>query len=1095
MSLMGFLSSPLGTIVSSTAEDIGERYFQVVEKDTGGQVQNIIDVIKATKKAKDAAVSTGSALNSQFAAQATSLSTVEGFENASQADLIATIKSVEDAGLAKKGEAVKYIMENPSRYTIDIKPKEKIVERDGKKYKVVKKDGKNVAIPIDTSAQTQVLFAGGPKITTEPTKERGLIQQLLHGPGIEEIRDIALSKMGMTREEYNALMSPVVRKKLNIGESTIKLSIKKEISPLVVSLQESMVGETSETINTLGGSTFIPNIDMDVKTAAAKMIKIVNNKPNFFQEDEEYVKLSTALDAHQFKLNNSTAAAAAIIENSKDTFVNAHKFVSNPKNSTGLQTEVRSILKNINTTKTAIRNAVQNNNLTQINSLTKDLNNFIMELSIDVATPPVEISSTFMDEVTSVKEHFKTLSPNQIINGKSKVKAEIEFNKKVAAYKDNVQNMSIKERNDAENKLLNEMILLRSTLPTKIGEGTEDAHSNLMDLMKNQKIDLNKIVSQKLPSGLSQQVTINEIFNNEYLSLYNDIVAGRIPPGSLDVAERRLQLIRTEILSGSTTDAEKTSTIKSNLELFSKAIDSSEKSEKNAYSIVVSQLQNNELNATQADMVTVLQDKLRDKDNSIRDAIANEDSDVDKQIANFNSTRANMISYITKAARFTDKNYDSSVETMKVQMKKLEDAFVNKSEMYTVTEHVDILNLLTQFSGAMKTNVMDNKAKEENLKTLNEIVAKSLALTVKADKTPMTTLEEKTQAILDMELAANPGMTELQQEVARVTIKGMIAQGNVLTTKDGTFLRSFNPETNEVELIQVSSYTGAGGKITLDRDQREANTDAIKLSLEGEQVVGSLINTFIEHPNAFNTVGDIQLFGLNVADLFTSMGKSPTSIILGKTKEELSDIQQARTNGYLLLAKAKEVLFKSDPRLSDRDMAIVKGFILVLEDEKLNLLGTTRGQAALSIIQAAMTKDAMLRKYDADFDNKVPISEAFETKPDAEVASMSTPNEYIYKIEKRLNFKIGEDSGPSLAKEAFYNILKSYNVHNFATPAEAKKMSKKDQDLYIHKINLAISQMQFIMSDIYIYSSYGEKDRNKVVNQFLQNYSDLEGNM
>ena len=101
MSLMGFLSSPLGTIVSSTAENIGERYFQVVEKNTDAQVQNIIDVIKATKKAKDAAVSTGSALNSQFAAQATALSTVEGFENASQADLIATIKSVEDAGLAK----------------------------------------------------------------------------------------------------------------------------------------------------------------------------------------------------------------------------------------------------------------------------------------------------------------------------------------------------------------------------------------------------------------------------------------------------------------------------------------------------------------------------------------------------------------------------------------------------------------------------------------------------------------------------------------------------------------------------------------------------------------------------------------------------------------------------------------------------------------------------------------------------------------------------------------------------------------------------------------------------------------------------------
>jgi hypothetical protein len=448
----------------------------------------------------------------------------------------------------------------------------------------------------------------------------------------------------------------------------------------VVSLQEAMVGEASKTINKLGGATFIPNIDMDVKTAAAKMIKIVNNKPNSFQEDEEYVKLSTELEAHEFKLNNSTTAVAAILENSKDIFVNAHKFVSNPKNSTGLQTEVKNTLKNINTTKTAIRSATEENNLSRINSLTKDLNNFIMELSIDVTTPPVEISSTFMDEVASVKEHFKTLNPTQIVNGKSKVEAEIEFNKKVSNYTDNVQNMSIKERNDAENKLLNEMILLRSTLPIKIGEGTEDAHSNLMELMKNQKIDLNKTVPQKLPNGLSQQVTINEIFNNEYLPLYNEIVAGRIPPGSLDVAERRLQFIRTEILSGSTTDAEKTNTIKSNLELFSKAIKNSEESDGGAFNNVVSKLINGNLDATQTDMVTVVLDNLRAKDNIIRDAIANQDSDADQQIANYNSDRANTIAYITKAAMFTDKNYDSSINTMKVQMKKLEDAFVNKSE-------------------------------------------------------------------------------------------------------------------------------------------------------------------------------------------------------------------------------------------------------------------------------------------------------------------------------------------------------------------------------------------------------------------------------
>ena len=207
---------------------------------------------------------------------------------------------------------------------------------------------------------------------------------------------------------------------------------------------------------------------MDVNTAAAKMIKMVNDMPNSFQENEEYVKLSTELEAYEFKLNNSATAVAAILENSKDIFVNAHKFVSNPKNNTGLQTEVKNTLLNITNTKDAIRTATADNNLTRINSLTKKLNLLITELNVDVTTPPVEISSTFMDEVASVKEHFKTLNPTQIINGKSKVEAEIEFNKKVAAYKDNVQNMSIKERNDAENELLNEMILLRSTLPIKL---------------------------------------------------------------------------------------------------------------------------------------------------------------------------------------------------------------------------------------------------------------------------------------------------------------------------------------------------------------------------------------------------------------------------------------------------------------------------------------------------------------------------------------------------------------------------------------------------------------------------------------------------
>ena len=42
-------------------------------------------------------------------------------------------------------------------------------------------------------------------------------------------------------------------------------------------------------------------------------------------------------------------------------------------------------------------------------------------------------------------------------------------------------------------------------------------------------------------------------------------------------------------------------------------------------------------------------------------------------------------------------------------------------------------------------------------------------------------------------------MTKAQEDFARIAVKGLIAQGNLVTTKDGTFLRSFNPDTNKFE--------------------------------------------------------------------------------------------------------------------------------------------------------------------------------------------------------------------------------------------------------------------------------------------------------
>ena len=53
-------------------------------------------------------------------------------------------------------------------------------------------------------------------------------------------------------------------------------------------------------------------------------------------------------------------------------------------------------------------------------------------------------------------------------------------------------------------------------------------------------------------------------------------------------------------------------------------------------------------------------------------------------------------------------------------------------------------------------------------------------------------------------------------------------------------------------------------------------------------------------------------------------------------------------------------------------------------------------------------------------------------------------------------------------------------------------MNSKQQVLYTHKVQFAIQQMQFVMSDIYVYAASGRDNKNNVVNQMLQDYQDLE---
>ena len=362
-----------------------------------------------------------------------------------------------------------------------------------------------------------------------------------------------------------------------------------------------------------------------------------------------------------------------------------------------------------------------------------------------------------------------------------------------------------------------------------------------------------------------------------------------------------------------------------------------------------------------------------------------------------------------------------------------------------------------------------------------------MGVTVKADKTPMTTLDEKVNAIIAAE-KERTDMTPEQEEKARIILKGMIAQGNIRTTKDGNFLTEFDFDSNKPVLVEVPSLTALGNKITLDKDEREENTEAIRRSTDSVLTTGKILKTFINHPNAFNITGTLQLYGSDISDLLNSMVGMDMQPLFGKSPDGIAAITQARAEGIRLLGTAKDAIF-DDPRLSDQDLRIVEKYVAVLQDT--SLLGTTRGQAALMVVQAAMLKDAMLRKSDADFDNEVPISEAYEPLSSVEVAGLKLENQVIYDLETKLGFKIGKNDKSTLAREGFYDLLRSYGVEKLPNKIEYNAMPEREKNVLKLKLNMAVQQMQFVMSDIYVYVNKGKISKNDVVNQLLQSYPEI----
>ena len=1073
MSLMGFLSSPLGTIVSSTAENIGERYFQVVEKNTDAEVQNIIDVIKATKKAKDAAVSTGSALNSQFAAQATALSTVEGFENASQADLIATIKSVEDAGLAKKGEAVKYIMENPSAYTIDVKPK-----------------GKSA---ITQSAQTQeLLFAGGPKITTKPTKERGLIQQLLHGPGIEEIRDIALSKIGMTREEYNALMSPVVRKKLNIGESTIKFSIQNKLNPLVVATNKERQVRFETAMGNVSNEnmeTILPAINMSISDAQDKFNELIFEDPT----NPEISKILSSV----IGFVSGNASAQKIIQNDNPIIDRTIEFMNNDKINFESKAQAKILLEEL----TGIHKKITNNAGALPQNLISEKLDIINDLKVVLGKNEVVLDAAL---TTYIKELENSNIPSsQLIDGigAGKLKVDIltdvnEFRSKLLT-KNMSQDEILKERNSLKERILKYLNAPQIVVPSRV----ENVISQLDEFVKNGKLNLNQTYKTHDGDGNLIEVSANKQFNSVLKPLADQITNNLFPKGgSMDVALQQFDTIATQLYS---------------------LMDTSPTKESEAANLIKT-MEGRTFNIINGEQYSpIIKDAVKALNDQIAQLMLNSEKIPEQTLRNkaelINRTLTDIITNVNNTETHAT-NILNRINTI------VNNAVNNNANKFNKDDIVKMLSIQRTATDLLRTfqNNVNNLQGEELTKANNEVLAALIeAETSFVDIAQLnsTQIREKTDNEINTDNVVNyvnlirknnnlPSLTTKEEEELR--IKTMFELENnqiymidkvphkVLIDSDGNITMQQVTETlpsGKVKQFREVEISGKGGKI-----------EKLKGQIDSSDNISKVILAYFKEPTFANAVGKGFFFLTDLKDAALNLvGKESSGEILGF---DAVAAQEGITAAINNLGSVKDLIF-DDPRLSDQDLRIVQDYNIA--SKQSGLISDKRALAGLGLIHSMQLQKAILNSFDIDQEEVKPLIERHVDVSAASYENMNLDEKAIYQLERELGFSISSGK-PNHTKDIFsmltlqmgFEVLNAeqivklsgaeYRIDENGAPVVAKgwengegmtEEGKKAVALYHAKKDYIINTMHKATSQLEIYSIVGQNERNNVESLYL----------
>lgn len=1106
MGLMGFLASPLGSIVAGAAETAEDQYWNI----TLPRNQEAADAFKATVLSKlakrQSSINTGNAINSELSSKAKALKASDKFARYSIDELASTIQLVKDSGLAKSGEEVSFLLNSESNFKL-LPPK------------------KSTDVEASTSEQTKNLMKFTPSAKVEDVlakdEPRSLFQEYFYGKSTRSIQESVLKEMGYTPKQYAELTSVPVMKKLGLSPAVIQFSEKYSLDPIQVSNRERVMKNADDQLSILGANQVLEsyeNKDGDkVQVTASDVHEVIVELSSVFDrplspDEENLLKKSKSL----------LSAASAQATDNKALNVNLDKLseqaqLFSEKDDINYYTKLSLIghLNALTQNQTILRSRTAT--VDEREEAQKNLRGIRREIQLIMGRGIQGFDATLDAYLINLPKITKNLLPQQVVPGTNNlVTAEVQtLLNQIREFKGNFTKFTNKEEQDAiKDRLLKKGAELSAIPKLNLAGDLESTHK----ILEENALKLNGTVTMPGAGGMPDvDEDVNSLYAR-YNRKINDYFDGKISGESSEKVLRYMQgQLMSNLQSTNLAESVKEFNLMDNYgdsqKIFKATYDTLETFRK-LQEAGDSRIKSHHLPAFKS-----LAEQQYTFNAMVNRASYSEDaSDEDKRmlLMDINARSAASAKFAQQMLESLNQSdpFEVYIQNHLNTLKETEKDLIENAHRFEDEEYLAAMNKLsslrTLIDSPVALTIPKDLPQEEQeqfiqdeqqkrLSDLNAQIPELLAIARTAnDPGTKTTMEEKVDAIFDMEdeffyKQTKRNMTPEEERIARINIKGMLASGNIKLTKKGPALLRYDAATGEYKLTRVDTFTGLGNIISLEEGKQFDYKEKIKAALNGEARTARLIRGYIEYKNVFNILGEARLLAGDIADVFGSLN-GPNKTLFGDTAEDIAAMQKYRSDGIALLGEAKDILF-NDPRLSDQDLAIVRKFIVVLENS--SLLGTTRGQAALMVIQGALTKDAMIRQYELDFDKTMQIADA-ATPLDERITPGTTgyaDAKFINNLEKRLGFKIGKDAPETYANKAFYRLLNAMGVDKIPSVSELKTMKEQDpkaHEILNQKLTTVVTQMQFVMNDIYNYVADGPNNKDRNANEFLATHSDLE---